>query len=108
MRRIIYDIKAKRRVDQYAQNYFEYYRHAYQDSGIWSEDIIIHSYIEWAIDRKKEMIDTIRTRLEQDSPFGHSDHNTVKIPWRTKMLHVSYEDISEEESIITDLEILTQ
>lgn len=54
------------------------------------------------------MIDTIRTRLEQDSPFGHSDHNTVKIPWRTKMLHVSYEDISEEESIITDLEILTQ
>jgi hypothetical protein len=32
----------------------------------------------------------------------------VKIPWRTKILHVTYEDIDNEERIILDLEILRE
>ena len=106
MRRITYHIKAKLRVDKYARNYLEYYRSTYLDSGIWSEDIIVQSYIEWSISRKNEMIETIRARLERDVPIGHSGQNTVKIPWRTKILKVSYEDIDEEERVILDLEIL--
>jgi hypothetical protein len=105
--RLNFSSKVDECINWYSFKYREYCSLLYEDSWIWSENIIKEYYREEAHRREDEIYLAITERLSRDLPFGHSGHNTVKIPWRTKMLHVSYEDIGEKERIILDLEILT-
>jgi hypothetical protein len=102
MHKVTFHKTALIQVDIYIESYRTYHENVYQDSWIWSEDIIIDSYKKESIFRYDEILEIISNTLS--NPIVSFTMNKSVIRWRTKILLVSFRD-SWETRTITDIEI---
>ncbi len=91
-------------LEKYMIRYREYYHELYSDTGIWSEEQIKNSYTQEAKNRKQEIRSLIEQRLDEDEVLGRISKNTIILPWRSKYLFLSWEDLGDDR-FITKLEI---
>ena len=102
MYKILFNKKSLSQTNNYVKNYRSYHENVYQDSWIWSEDIIIDSYRKESIFRYDEILDTILNKLST-SVISYPN-NKVVIRWRSKILLVSFIEKWDMRTII-DIEI---
>ena len=67
MYKVIFSPVSTQSLEMYISRYREYYLTLYGDTGIWSQDQIIHSYILESTKRKEEIIQIIVQKLSQES-----------------------------------------
>lgn len=102
MHKIIFHKTALTKVDLFIESYRTYHENVYQDSWIWSEDVIIDSYMKESIFRYDEILEIVSNKLS--NPVVSFTMNQSVIRWRTKILLVSFED-NWDTRTITDIEI---
>lgn len=102
MRNIIYSDKVILSVDDYIYWYKKYFYSLYSDTGIFSEQLILDRYEEEAKSRHREIFDCIHTSLSMEVVLGRTSDNTLFLPWRSKILWLSWVD-ENNTRIVTDL-----
>lgn len=104
MRNVVYSDKVILSVDEYIYWYKKYFHNLYNDTGIFSEQMILDRYEEEAKMRHREIFDCMRDRLITDTIFGRTSDNTIFLPWRSKTLWFTWVD-EEDTRIVTNLVI---
>ena len=99
---ITFSQKAFHQIQAYISRYREYYQELYLDSWIWNENLIISWYVNESENRYDEIRNIIKQRLSEDIPSY--PHNKAIIPWRTKVLFISFEQ-DDDTRIITYVDI---
>ncbi len=90
----------------YFKIYRQYFEELYEDSWIWSEDIIVNSYIQESKQRKKEIIELIKKILSQKIVYWKTYNNTVVLKWKTKYIFIDFkENITIKERYVIKIEI---
>ena len=92
MYNIVYLPESLLSIERYIIAYRDYFLEIYSDTGIWSETEIKEQYILMSDARHEEILSLIEERLTADSVIGQSHANSVKIPWRSKFLLVSWQE----------------
>lgn len=72
MLNVFFSEKARERMRRYSQNYADYFLDMYDDTGIWSEEIIREQYKKESVRRIDEISDTITHRLTSVIVMGHT------------------------------------
>ena len=90
----------------YFDKYRKYFENLYQDSWIWSENQIINSYIDEAKNRKIEVLNLIKNKLEEENVLWRKDNSSVIIKWRTKYLFIDFDEDKElKERFVVSISI---
>lgn len=102
MYKIIFHKIALTKVDIFIESYRTHHEKVYKDSWIWSEDVIIDSYMKESIFRYDEILEIITRKLS--NPVVSFTMNQSVIRWRTKIILVTFKDDWNSRTI-TDIEI---
>lgn len=106
MYRVYFDEIIYEYLSWYFRLYRQYYQNLYQDSWLWSEDIIIKWYNDESQNRKKEILDLLENCLSEEKVFWKTPFNTIVIKWRTKYLIVEWsEDNTSKKRTVNSLDI---
>jgi hypothetical protein len=106
MHKVLFYLDGLDYLSKYFRIYREYYENLYKDSWLWSEDKIIDWYIKESIQRKKEIILIIETKLSEEVILGKKTGNTIILQWRSKYIFIKWlEDKELKERYISNIEI---
>ena len=104
MKQVILSPKSLSVISEYIANYERYFFDLYSNTGIWWESLILDNYNTEAKDRHNEILQLLNRRLCSEDILGRTLVNSLLLPWRSKVIFVTWEDIGEVRRII-DLEI---
>jgi hypothetical protein len=106
MYKVFYDDWVMKYLSSYFNLYREYYENLYEDSWIWSEDMIIEWYINESKQRKNEIIDLLDSCLSEESILWKRMTNSIVLKWKTKYLFIDWkEHVENKQRIITNIDI---
>lgn len=106
MFKVFYDEWVMDYLSLYFKLYRQYFETLYEDSWIWSEEVIVDSYIQEAKQRKKEIIELMKKILSQEIVFWKTYNNTIVLKWKTKCIFINFkENIENKERYVIKMEI---
>ncbi len=98
--------KALANIDRYIAHYRRYFFELYSDTGLGeSEKIIKESYNKEAKMRKGEILKLIEIHFTPGIILGRTLIDSLILPWRSKVVFVTWEELENGIRRIIDLEI---
>lgn len=92
MKIILFQDNSIENIDRYIDRYEEYFFNLFTNTGLFNEQNIRENYIREAKNRRDDIFDRIVKRLSPDIVLGRTPENTLFLPWRSKILSITWRD----------------
>ncbi len=104
MKTILFHERSIQTIDTYIDRYEAYFFDLFTDTGLFNEETIRENYMKEARNRRDDIFERIIARFSPEIVLGRTPENTLFLPWRSKVLFVTWQDEGEIR-VITDLKI---